>query len=89
MSGPGSDGAPEPPAQRFGVDEVRERLLAVDRDDRDALAVSPLELGVAPDVHLLELERQLARDVVEDAACGRAEVAPLRRVERDAARRYG
>ena len=39
----------EPPPHRIGWHEVDERLLAVDLDDREQLAVARLELGVAVD----------------------------------------
>jgi hypothetical protein len=39
--------------------EVDERLLAVDLDDREQFAVPSLELGVAVDQDLLELEAEL------------------------------
>jgi hypothetical protein len=80
----------EPPPERGRVDVVRERLLAVDRHDGDALAVAALELGVAADVDLVELEREVAPDVLEDAPRGGAKVAALGREERDAVSgRYG
>ena len=78
----------EPPPQPVGVDEERERLHAVDRDDGNPLAEAALELLVARDVDLLEVERRLAADVVEDAAGALAKVAARRGVEGDA-RGYG
>jgi hypothetical protein len=39
--------------------KVDERLLAVDLDDREQLAVPSLELGVAVDQDLLELEAEV------------------------------
>jgi len=39
--------------------EVDERLLAVDLDDREQLAIPSLELRVAVDQDLLELEAEL------------------------------
>jgi hypothetical protein len=41
-------------AKGSGVDEVDERPLVVDLDDRQPLAVPALELGVAVDLDLLE-----------------------------------
>jgi hypothetical protein len=46
----------EPPAERFGVHVVREDPFAVDLDDGQPFAVAGLELRVAGDVDLLELE---------------------------------
>ena len=66
-----------------GVDEVREGLLAADDDNRNALAVPSLELPVAADVNLLELERDLAAYLFEHPAGALAEVAAVSRVERD------
>ena len=68
---------------------VGERLLAVDRDDGDALAVAPLELRVAVDPDLLELEPHLAGDLVQDPARGSAEVAAVGGKQRDPADGYG
>jgi hypothetical protein len=70
--------------------EVGERLDPVDRHDRDALAIAPLELGVGGDIDLLERERHVGANALEDAARALAQVTPRRRVERDAAlRAYG
>jgi hypothetical protein len=71
------------------MDEELERLLAADLDDGDALAVPPLELGLARDLHLLEIERQLRTHPVENPASALAEVASLRGVQADGWRRYG
>jgi hypothetical protein len=65
------------------VDEVRERLSAVDENDRDTLSVAPLELVVAGDVDLLELERNLGADLGEHTSGALAEVALRRVVEGD------
>jgi hypothetical protein len=69
------------------MDVVCERAFAVDLDDRKPLPVARLELGVAADVDLDELERPLGPHVVEHHPCPLAEVAARRGVERDA--RYG
>jgi hypothetical protein len=69
--------------------EVGERLLPVDEDDWDALAVAGLELGIAGDVDVLELEGQFGAHLLEHAVRAFAQVAARGRVERDAARRYG
>ena len=71
------------PAQRIGLDEVCERPLAVDLHDRKPLAVAGLELRVAADVDLLELEPQLVPRRVDDPARRGAQVAPLGVVEDD------
>jgi hypothetical protein len=70
--------------QRVRRHEVRERPLPVDLDHRQPLAVAALQLGVAGDVDLLELERDLRPDRLEDAARGRAQVAVGSVVEDDA-----
>jgi hypothetical protein len=72
------------PAERIGLDEVRERALAVDLDDRKPLAVAGLELRIAADVDLLELERMPRAHGLEHAASTLAEVTAGRREERDA-----
>ena len=65
------------------MDVVRERLLAVDHNHGQTLAIAPLELGIASDVDLLELERDLGPHVVEHASRALAEVAALGEVEVD------
>ena len=76
------------PAERIGLDEVRERALAVDLHDRKPLAVAGLELRVAADVDLFELEPQLVPRRVDDPARGSAKVAPLGVEEGDAGYGY-
>jgi hypothetical protein len=66
------------------VDVVREDALALDLDDRQPLAVPSLELGIAADVDLLELERVPRTDVLEHLPRPLAEVAAGRGEERDA-----
>jgi hypothetical protein len=66
------------------VDEVRESLLATHLDDRDPRAVAPLQLGIAGDVDLLELEGNVLPHPPEHAARAVAEMAALGRVEPDA-----
>ncbi len=66
---------------------VDERPLAVDLDHRQPLAVACLELRVARDVDLLEVERELRAQRFELAARPLAEVAALGGVEPD--RGYG
>ena len=70
--------------QRVGLDEVRERALAVDLDDGQPLAVPRLQLGVAADVDLLELEAELLSGRLDDTPGRGAEVAALGVVEDDA-----
>jgi hypothetical protein len=67
------------------VDEVDERTLAADLDDRQPLPVALLELRHAGDVDLLELEPELLPErrqrgpcPVAEVAAGRAEQADLR-----------
>jgi hypothetical protein len=57
--------------------------LAVDLDDRDALAVARLELLVACDVDLAQLEAELVLQLVELGPREVAQVAALRAVEGD------
>jgi hypothetical protein len=70
-------------AQRFRLHEVRERALAVDLDDGEPLAIPRLELRIAGDVHLLQLEPEVGPRGLDDAKRGRAEVTALRVVEDD------
>src|SRR5207248_6480392 len=67
----------------FGLDVVLERLLAVDCDDRDALAIFALERRVAGYVDLLEVERPPRADGAQDFPRLVAEVAAGLSVERD------
>jgi hypothetical protein len=71
------------------VDEVGERLRAVDLDHRKALAIAALELGIAGDVDLLEVEGNLGPDCVQDAPGALAQVAARRVVYGDAPPGYG
>jgi hypothetical protein len=61
--------------QRLGLHEVREGALTVDLDDGQEFPVALLEVGVAGDVDLDELERLLGTHGLEDAPCRHAEVA--------------
>src|SRR3954465_4687169 len=69
--------------ERVREHEVDERALAVDLDDREPLAVARLELRVARDVDLAQLERPPDAHLADDGARPLAEVAALRVVERD------
>jgi hypothetical protein len=71
-------------AEGFGLDEVRERSPAVDLHDGQPRAIAGLELGVAADVDLVQLEPELLLRPADDAARGRAEMAALGVVEDDA-----
>jgi hypothetical protein len=66
------------------VNVVGEDALAFDLDDRQPLAVARLELGIAADVDLLELERVPRADVLEHLPRPLAEVTAGRGEERDA-----
>ena len=65
----------EPAPERFGVHVVREDPLAVDLDDGQPLAVARLELGIAGDVDLLELEVLLAAQLGQLRSRALAEMA--------------
>jgi len=69
------------------MDVVDEAPLAIDLDDRDPLAVLRLELRVAVDRDLAQLEAELVARRGHDAAGCLAEMAARRGVERD--RCYG
>jgi hypothetical protein len=75
--------------ERIDVDEVRERLLSVDLDDRQQLPVTRLELRVTGDVHLFEVELDIGPDRRERRPRPLAEAAARRRVEDDPCRCYG
>jgi len=73
----------ELPAQRVGRDEVHERLGSVDLDDRDQLAIARLELGIAVDRDLLQLESQLLARSENGLAGTLAQVAASSPVQPD------
>ena len=73
----------EPPAESIGRHEVDERALAVDLDDREQLAVASLELRVAVDQDLFQLEAKLVPERRYRLAGTLAEVAALRAVQPD------
>jgi hypothetical protein len=66
------------------VNVVGEDALALELDYGQPLAVPSLELGIAADVDLLELERVPFTDVLEHLPRPLAEVAADRGEERDA-----
>ncbi len=76
------------PAQGVRVDVVDERALPVHLDHGQPFAVARLELRVASDVDLLELEGELVADGPDDGTRALAEVAPGGVVNDDAFR-YG
>jgi hypothetical protein len=71
-------------AECVRLDEVGERPLPVDLDDRQPLPVPRFELSVAADVDLLQLEAELVPRRANDPLRRRTEVAPLGVVEDDA-----
>jgi len=73
----------ELPAQRVEWDEVDERRLPVDLDDRDQLAIPLLQLGIPVDRDLLELEPELLPRRQDRLASLLAEMATRRAVEPD------
>ena len=75
--------AAQAPPQTLGMHEIREGLLTLDEDDRNPLPVAPLEVRIAPDVDLLELERDFRANLLEDAARALAQMAPLGGVDTD------
>jgi hypothetical protein len=66
------------------VDVVGEGALALDLDHGQPFAVAGLELGIAADVDLDELERMRGAHVLEHRARPLAEVAAGRSEQRDA-----
>jgi hypothetical protein len=62
-------------AQRVGVHVIDETPPAVDLHNRDPFAVRGLELGIAVDRDLSELEAELVVCRADDAPGRRAEVA--------------
>jgi hypothetical protein len=69
--------------QRVGLHEVHERLLAVDLDDGDQLAIARFELRVAVDRDLLQVEAELVPEREHGRTRPLAEVATFRAVEPD------
>jgi hypothetical protein len=77
----------QPPPERLRVDVVDEQPLPVELDHGEPLAIVRLELGIAVDRDLLELEAELVAQLGELCARPLAERAARRVVERDS--RYG
>jgi len=75
------------PAKGVGVHVIDEATPAVDLHDRDPLAVLRLELGVAVDRNLPQLEAEFVVRSRDDALGRGAEVAARRGEENDL--RYG
>jgi hypothetical protein len=71
----------EPSPQGIRLHEVDECLLSIDLDDREQLAVAGLEVGVAVDQDLLELETELVTERGDGLARTLAEVTALRRIQ--------
>ena len=65
------------------MDEVGEGLLPVHEDDGDPIAVALLELRVARDVPLLEVEVDFRSHALENEPGALAEMAAARPVDRD------
>jgi hypothetical protein len=70
-------------AKRVGVHVIDETPPAVDLHHRDPLAVGRLELGIAVDRHLPQLEAELVVRGGDDAPSSGAEVAARRGEEDD------
>ena len=63
------------PPQRVGVHVIDETAPSVDFHHRDPFAVGGLELGIAVDRHLAQLEAELVVGSRDDPPGSRAEVA--------------
>jgi hypothetical protein len=74
--------------ERLAMDVVGEGALAVDLDDGEPLPVARLQVRIAADVDLDQVERLPRPHLLEDRASPLAEVTTLRAVEDDA-RGYG
>jgi hypothetical protein len=73
--------------QAGGGDVVDERALAVDLDDGQPLAVASLELRVAGDVDLVQLEAELLAQRPDRSASPLAKVTTLGVVNDDGSQR--
>ena len=79
----------EPAAEAFRLDVIDERALAVDLDDRDQFAIAGLQVVVACDVDLAQLEVELLAQLGELRPRALAQMAPLRAVQNDLRPVYG
>jgi hypothetical protein len=70
-------------AKSSWIHVIDESPLAVDLHDWEPLAIASLELGIASNVDLLELERELLADRRDDLPRALAQMAVLRVVEDD------
>jgi hypothetical protein len=77
------------PPEGLGLDVVRADALAVELDDRDQLPVAALELWVAVDRHLLELEPELLLQRAQLRVGPLAEMTAVGLVEDDPLSGYG
>ena len=73
----------EPSAQGIRLHEVDERLLAVDLDDREQLAVAGFEVRIAVDQNLLELEAELVPERPDRLLCALAQMTARSPVQAD------
>jgi hypothetical protein len=71
------------PPEGLLLDVVREPAAAVDLDDRDPLAVGCLEIRIAVDRDLAQVEAELVVRLGDDATRRLAEMAARRGVEDD------
>src|SRR5215813_5257756 len=76
--------ARQPRAQRGGRHPVLERLAAVHEEHGDLLAIGCEQDRIAVDVHLVEVERRVGANRVDDRAHLVAEVAFGPAIEREA-----
>jgi hypothetical protein len=69
--------------ERIGLEVIGEPPPAVDLDDREPLPVAGLELRIARDVDLAELEIELVAEAAQLLERALAEMAPRRVVDGD------
>jgi len=70
-------------AKSVGRDEVREDLFAVDLDDGNQLPVTGLQVRIAVDGDLFQLEAELSPKLDDSRPCPLTQVAALGAVETD------
>jgi hypothetical protein len=73
----------ETPPQRVRLDPVDRQPLAVELEHGEPFAVTPLEVGIAGDLDLLDVEAELGAERLQVLARPLAEVAIARDVERE------